>query len=102
MSTRRVEHAPDSDRRLERLIARRLAATTVVDSDDVQVAVDGGLVELRGSVESFSDRLMCTEVAESLSGQGTVTNELHVRPFDEGWQLGPAGPVLSGQDGDHR
>ncbi len=102
MSTPRVDHAPGSDLRLARLIARRLAATTVIDADDVQVTVDGGHVELRGSVESFSDRLMCVEVAESLAGPGSVRNELRVRPFDEGWQLGPEGPSLSHRERDDR
>lgn len=91
----RIEHAPDPDARLASAIQRRLAATTVIGSDAVQVTVDEGKVELRGYVESFSERLMCTEVAESLAGAGQVDNELHVRPFEEGWQLGPAGPVLS-------
>ncbi|HEU0206068.1 MAG TPA: BON domain-containing protein [Pseudolysinimonas sp.] len=95
MSTRRIEHAPDSDARLARRIMRRLDATPVVDAGNVDVCVDGGRVELRGSVESFSDRLACAEIAESLAGAGSVTNELRVRPFDEGWQLGPSGPTGS-------
>ncbi len=96
----RREHTADSDRLLAEQITQRLAATAAIKADDVQVAVEGGRVELRGYVESFAARLMCTEVAEAIAGQGSVSNELRVRPFEEGWQLDPAGPVLSGDDTD--
>ena len=89
-----------SDRRLERSIARRLAGTTLMAIDDVTVAVDHGRIRLTGWVESHSERLMCSEVAESLGGLGSVRNELRVRPFDEAWQLGPAASVIP--DAPHR
>lgn len=95
----RVEPS-SADRRLERSIARRLAATTLIAADGVTVAVERGHVRLTGWVESHSERLMCSEVAESLGGLGSVRNELRVRPFDEAWQLGPAASVIP--DAPHR
>jgi osmotically-inducible protein OsmY len=85
----RVEPS-SADRRLERSIARRLAATSLIGDDDVTVTVDHGQVRLTGSVESHSERLMCSEVAESLGGLGSVHNDIHVRPFDER-EPGPSG-----------
>lgn len=89
----RVEPS-SADRRLERSIARRLAAATLIAADEVTVTVDRGHVLLTGWVESHSERLMCSELAESLGGLGSVHNELRVRPFDEAWQLGPAASVI--------
>ena len=80
MSPSHAEHASMDDDRLMRLILRRLAATTVVDAHDVQVEVHAGHVELSGSVMSFFDRLTCTEIAESIAGPGSVTNDLRCRP----------------------
>jgi osmotically-inducible protein OsmY len=78
-----------ADVRLERAIARRLGAVTVLDASTIVVSCTDGRVALRGSVGSFSERLMCFEVAAALAGHGAVTDELHVRAYDEGWQLGP-------------
>jgi nucleotide-binding universal stress UspA family protein len=85
--------APSADRGLEGVIRRRLASATAIGDDEVDVSVEQGRVRLSGAVGSFSERAMCAEVAESVAGQGSVQNELHVRRFDEGWQLSAGAPV---------
>jgi osmotically-inducible protein OsmY len=79
-----LEERVDFDHRLTGAIRRRLSVVTVLDADDVDVVVEYGHVVLSGSVETFSERLMCAEVAQSLAASGAVQNELIVRHVEVG------------------
>jgi osmotically-inducible protein OsmY len=52
----------------------------IPDSAEVAVAADEGIVTLRGTVESFSQRLAAAEDAEDVDGVDGVNNELRVSP----------------------
>jgi osmotically-inducible protein OsmY len=61
-------------------VLKVLTLTSSVDSTDIEVLVDGGVVTLRGSVESYWKKIRAEEFASEVLGVTDVMNELAVVP----------------------
>lgn len=69
-----------SDRELQDNVLRALDWEPSVDSAEIGVSVDGGVVTLRGDVQTFAERVVAERSAQSVYGVKAVANELNVRP----------------------
>jgi osmotically-inducible protein OsmY len=67
-----------SDDRILDDVCERLARHPWIDASDVEVAVQGGEVTLRGSVDSRSAKRLLEDVAESVWGVREVHNQVRV------------------------
>ncbi|MCU1416692.1 MAG: Transport-associated protein [Schumannella sp.] len=64
-------------------IRRALERSPGIDSDDVEVQVHAGRVELSGSVGSYAERLSVRTVAAGFADSADIVDAVHVRPtFD--------------------
>ena len=74
---------PPGDRRSDDEIAREarvaLADNVIVAPEHLQVSVARGVVELRGQVETYSERCAAEEAVERLMGVTGVTNRVALK-----------------------
>lgn len=69
-----------TDKQLRLDILDELDFEPSIDSADIGVAVDDGIVTLTGHVRSFSDKLTATRIVENIRGVRAIADELEVRP----------------------
>lgn len=69
-----------TDKQLRLDILDELDFEPSIDSADIGVAVDDGVVTLTGHVRSFSDKLTATRIVENIRGVRAIADELEVRP----------------------
>ena len=67
------------DSEIQQAVRRELAWDTRVRETGVGVEVDGGVVTLKGTVESWGERLAAQEAAHRVAGVLDVANDLEVR-----------------------
>ncbi|MBD3392982.1 MAG: BON domain-containing protein [Chitinivibrionales bacterium] len=67
-----------SDSEIRKDVTFAFVLDPVADSYEVDVAVDDGIVVLSGSVESWAEKNICTNVAKSVKGVRGVDNEIEV------------------------
>jgi osmotically-inducible protein OsmY len=77
-----------SDEQLEALVREMILRDGRLSEQPIEVSVFGGVVTLRGSVQSYGRRLAAAEIAASIDGVSDVADELQVEP---------AGPVPDDQ-----
>lgn len=70
---------PASDDQTRAAIAAALARHPFLSSEEVAVTVEDGTVELRGSVQSTSERAAAQDLVEQVRGVRGVTNRLIIR-----------------------
>jgi osmotically-inducible protein OsmY len=68
-----------TDRDLQQHVQSALDWEPSVESSDVGVIVDNGIVTLRGDVQSFAEKVAAERVALRLYGVRAVANDLNVR-----------------------
>lgn len=66
--------------KLSTLIKKAFFHDDRVSEQDINVAVDGGVVTLQGTVQSYRRKLAAHEIAASFEGCRNVVNELLVQP----------------------
>jgi osmotically-inducible protein OsmY len=71
-----------SDARIQQDVLQALRWNPQVESTNVGVEVDEGIVTLTGTVHSSAERLAAQEAAHRVFGVQDVANDLHVRPLD--------------------
>jgi osmotically-inducible protein OsmY len=69
----------DEDERIQAEVARALAADELTAKCEIDVRVDAGAVNLRGTVESRTIRRRAEDVAEAVRGVSYVQNDLRAR-----------------------
>ncbi|MEI2297436.1 CBS domain-containing protein [Ensifer sp. MJa1] len=72
------ERFATGDEAIRRAVLARLLSDLNLDAGAIDVRVEGGVVALRGSVESGVKRLAARVAAEAVCGIGGVRNELRV------------------------
>jgi osmotically-inducible protein OsmY len=78
MTTANVASSVKSDRQIQEDVISELAWDDRVDETDVGVEVDGGVVTLTGTVDSYAKRLAAQEAAHRVSGVHDVANDVQV------------------------
>jgi osmotically-inducible protein OsmY len=78
----------DSD--LQAIVIAELVLEPQVDSDDIAVFAEDGVVTLRGSVSSAGEKHWAEAAAERVAGAGGVSNHLLVRHTEAGRGAGAA------------
>src|SRR5450759_4207696 len=63
-------------------VIEELALDPEVDSSETAIAVRDGLVELRGTVSTYAQRIAAAQAARRVAGVRDVKNELEVRLLD--------------------
>lgn len=72
-----------SDREIKTNIENMLLWNNNLDSTDIKVRVDNGIVTLRGSVDSYWGKLKAEDIAEDANGILMVSNLLAVVPTND-------------------
>jgi osmotically-inducible protein OsmY len=72
-----------SNDKLERYVTDELYWDPKVDNEAIAVSADGGLVTLRGTVGSFTEKREAKQDAERVYGVTKVENELEVRILND-------------------
>jgi osmotically-inducible protein OsmY len=75
---RRVAQRRRPDEALTRELQEILTADPELDASEIEVAVEGGAVTLRGTVDSSDAKLLAEELVESVTGVREVHNQLKV------------------------
>jgi osmotically-inducible protein OsmY len=75
---------------LQAVVTAELIWEPLVDSDDIAVFAEDGVVTLRGSVSSLRQRHRAQVAAERVAGASGVSNNLLVRHTDAGRGAGAA------------
>lgn len=75
---------------LQAIVTAELIWEPLVDSDDIAVFAEDGVVTLRGSVSSLRQRHRAQTAAERVAGASGVSNHLLVRHTDAGRGAGAA------------
>jgi len=70
-----------SDLDIQQDVVDALTTDIRIDSTNVSVDVVGGVVYLRGTVPSFHEKRIATEIANRIKGVVDVVNELRVAPI---------------------
>lgn len=78
----------DSDEVVRRAVTAALHADRDLDAVDIEVAVDHGVVALRGEVGSAAERLAARSLALGVPGVVRLVDELQVAPLPGAWRLG--------------
>lgn len=74
----------DEDRRIEQDIRAEVAlCRDIADSRSLGITVDGGVVHLRGSTETYSQKWAIERAASRVVGVRDVRNYLEVRPNED-------------------
>jgi hypothetical protein len=79
-----------TDGDLQAIVTAELVWELQVDSDDIAVFAEEGVVTLRGSVSSLREKDRAETAAERVAGVGGVSNHLLVRHTDAGRGAGAA------------
>jgi hypothetical protein len=79
-----------TDGDLQAIVTAELVWQPQVDSDDIAVFAEYGVVTLRGSVSSAGEKHRAQTAAERVAGIGAVSNHLLVRHTDVGRGAGAA------------
>lgn len=69
-----------SDKQLETRVRRFILRDSRLSGQSIDVAVTGGVVTLRGNVQSFRRGAAAVEIAASIYGVAGVVDELHIEP----------------------
>jgi osmotically-inducible protein OsmY len=75
-----------TDDELRRQVSAELSWDPQVDSEAIEVSVDGGTVTLRGTVGSLRQKRAGSNAAARVGGVTRVANELAVRIADTDWR----------------
>ncbi len=75
---RRVAQRRRPDEALTRELQEILTGDPELDASEIEVAVEGGAVTLRGTVDSGDAKLLAEELVESVTGVREVHNQLKV------------------------
>lgn len=67
-----------SDERIHEEVCERLAMDHDVDASEIEVAVQGGVVTLSGSVHERRAKRLAEDIADSVTGVNDVQNNLRV------------------------
>ncbi|HEY3523757.1 MAG TPA: BON domain-containing protein, partial [Candidatus Limnocylindrales bacterium] len=86
-----------SDERIREDVSERLQQSGGIDAHEIEVAVDGGVVSLKGTVPDRSMKRMAEDAVDSCSGVKDVHNELRVESHEHDQNGGSTGH--SGQSG---
>jgi osmotically-inducible protein OsmY len=70
-----------TDKQLRLDIIDELDFEPSIDSADIGVAVDQGVVTLTGHVPTYADRIKALEIVESVIGVRAIADEIEVRPI---------------------
>lgn len=68
-----------TDRELQENVQRALDWEPSIDSADIGVSVDAGVVTLRGDVKTYAERTAAERSAQAVYGVRAVANDLNVR-----------------------
>jgi BON domain len=79
-----------TDGDLQAIVIAELLWEPRVDSDDIAVFADDGVITLRGSVSSLGQKQRAQTAAERVAAAGGVSNHLLVRHTDIGRGAGAA------------
>lgn len=71
------------DEKIMRNVVSSLMANIVVDSPKIDVKVDGGIVTLSGTQDTYYKKLKAETIASEISGVLTVTNNIAVVPTED-------------------
>lgn len=74
---------PPGDGRLRQHVEQVLDWTSTIDGSNIQVSVEGGTVDLRGSVDAFWKKGQVENLVSHLAGVRFIDNELVVVPEDD-------------------
>jgi osmotically-inducible protein OsmY len=69
---------------LQASVTAELTWEPLVESDDIAVFADGGVVTLRGTVGSLTEKFRAQKAAQRASGVSGISNHLLVRDADIG------------------
>jgi osmotically-inducible protein OsmY len=72
-----------SDEDIASSIDSKLLWNTAIDSTKIDISVDGGVIELEGTVDAYWKKLRAETLAMDVSGVMDVHNELAVVPTDD-------------------
>jgi hypothetical protein len=79
-----------TERDLQAIVMAELIFEPLVDSDDIAVFAEDGVVTLRGSVSSLGQKDRAQTAAQRVAGASGVSNHLLVRHTDVGRGAGAA------------
>lgn len=79
-----------TDGDLQAIVTAELVWEPHVDSDDIAVFAEGGVVTLRGTVSSLGQKHQAQNAAQRVDGVSGVSNHLLVRDTDFGRGAGAA------------
>ena len=74
--------APRTDPAVERDVENELSWDPAIDAEDIDVAVDNGVVTMTGTVKTYAQKLMAERAVRDLNGVRAVANDLLVRTAD--------------------
>ncbi|MDD9731292.1 BON domain-containing protein [Mameliella sp. AT18] len=70
-----------TDSELRQDIIDELDFEPSIDSAEIGVAVDGGVVTLTGHVETYTEKVTAIEIVETVKGVRAIADEIEVRPI---------------------
>ena len=76
-------HRQPSDPEIEQSVSSTLIWNTQVNSGDIRVVADEGVVELEGSVNSYYQKRLAEELASNINGVKDVRNNLIINVRDD-------------------
>lgn len=80
-----------SDDSIKEDVCEALYRSTLVDASEIEVAVDEGVVRLKGFVVSREQKKLAESTIENLAGVADIYNELNIAPKDKNVPLGKRG-----------
>jgi osmotically-inducible protein OsmY len=80
VDTLRFQGEPRPDDDIHRDVARALFADAATERQEVTVDVHDAQVQLKGTVDSFVEKMLCAQVARDVRGVRKVINRLTVEP----------------------
>ncbi len=86
-----------TDGDLQAIVTAELVWEPRVESDDIAVFAEGGVVTLRGTVSSLTEKHRAQNAAQRVHGVCVVSNHLLVRDTDCGRGAGAALRAVAGQ-----
>lgn len=78
-----VEPVSRRDFRIRAAVVRALARDPVVESYEIDVSVDNGIVTLSGEVDSYAEKLLAEDVAEDVAGVVDIDNRIVYDPLGD-------------------
>ncbi|MFT5527353.1 MAG: osmotically-inducible protein OsmY [Pirellulaceae bacterium] len=80
--TAKVVSPASDDRRIHYAVERQLLDDHRIFSNDIDVAVEDGVVRIEGFVENLPSKRLTTNLAKEVYGTRSVVNQLIVRPVE--------------------